>query len=163
MIWVRDRIFPPSASTALPNLPPQGDGRVERRAVGHVELRGAGGFRGTVMEYGTTGGYAGGPERFEPGSLRVVPPAAMNLQHDPAMVLDPAPVYTSTEARVTLTGVIPRGAAELVRRGSLGGLSVEFVARSERLDKGVRVIESADLVAVGLVDRGAYPLSKAVA
>ena len=64
-MWVRNRIHGES-------------GTVERRAVGHVELRGVDGFRGTVMEYGTTGVNVttGGPERFEPGSLRVVSPAA---------------------------------------------------------------------------------------
>ena len=48
-----------------------------------------------------------------------------------------------------------------MRRGALSGFSVEFHSRAERRERGIRVIERADLSGLALVDRGAYPQSKA--
>ena len=101
-------------------------------------------------------------ERFEPGALVPVEPVSLNIQHDPERRIastadglrldhDDKALRISTELR--------EGSAELslVRRGALGGLSVEFHPIAERrAADGVRVIERAALVAVGLVDRGSY-------
>ena len=48
----------------------------------------------------------------------------------------------------------------LVRAGVLRGVSLEFRSKREHFDEsGTRIIESADIVGVGVVDRPAYPAS----
>ena len=43
-----------------------------------------------------------------------------------------------------------------VRAGKLNGLSVEFVAEKEKREAGIRIIEKARLVGIGLVDQPSY-------
>ena len=50
-------------------------------------------------------------------------------------------------------------ALELARRGILRGFSTEFHARRERYESDTRIIESATLPGIGLVDTPAYPQS----
>ena len=47
-----------------------------------------------------------------------------------------------------------------VREGKLNGLSVEFIAEKEKREGGIRIIEKAQLVGIGLVDSPSYPESK---
>ncbi len=47
-------------------------------------------------------------------------------------------------------------AAELVRRGSLKGLSLSFRAIEQRMEDGIRTITRAGLTAIAVVDRPAY-------
>lgn len=58
---------------------------------------------------------------------------------------------------------LPEGSAavQLVKRRSVDSFSIEFHALKERRENGVRVIERAILSGLALVDRGAYPQSKA--
>ena len=54
-------------------------------------------------------------------------------------------------------------ALALVHAGVLRGLSVEFIVSRERDDNGVRLIEAAELVGLGLVARPAYDASAVAA
>ena len=105
-------------------------------------------------------------ERFEPAALVPVEPVTLNLQHDPERRIagtdDGSLRLDHDDRALTISTELREGSAELslVRRGALGGLSVEFHPISERrAADGVRVIERAALVAVGLVDRGSYRTS----
>ena len=129
-----------------------------------VEFRIAGRtLSGVVLRYGDVSpDYR---ERFLPGSLSPVPTVQLNIQHDRNMkVLDAgAFILTDTDRELRIRAELPEGSAalSLVRRGALNGYSVEFNARSERREAGVRVIERAELVGVGLVDKPSYPDSLA--
>ena len=104
-------------------------------------------------------------EMFEAGAFAPIGPVAMNLQHDRSglreiattdggsLRIDDRPDALRVEADLR------EGSAELslVRRRALRGLSVEFRARAEtRNPAGVRVIDRAELVGIGLVDSGSY-------
>lgn len=105
-------------------------------------------------------------ERFVPGAFGAeLPAVAMNLQHDPAVVLIEAGAYVLSDGPRSLDvrAELAEGSAalELVRRGALTGFSVEFHAREERREAGIRVIERAELTGLALVDKPAYLASKA--
>ena len=111
---------------------------------------------GIAMVYGDVS--PGFRERFVPGAFGEMRSVAVNLQHDPALVVAPAATLTDTPRELRVRADLPVGSAALalVRRGALNGFSVEFRALSERREGGVRVIERADLTGLALVDRGAY-------
>ena len=102
------------------------------------------------------------PELFAPGSIRLTEPVTLNLQHDPARQLattaDGSLRLTNTASALSLEAQLAPNSAELnlVRRKTLTGLSVEFRSRREHRAHGLRVIDSADVGAVGLVDIGSY-------
>ena len=105
-------------------------------------------------------------EVFEPGSLEPLEPVTLNLQHDPerriASTADGTLRLSDTPEALTLEADLRAGSAELelVRRGALRGLSVEFHAlRETRSAQGLRVLQRAAYPAVGLVDRGSYRTS----
>lgn len=100
------------------------------------------------------------PERFEAGAFAPLGDVALNLQHDPAIVLATTGdrlALTDTATALEVRAELRDGAAlTLVRRGALRGLSVEFRSLAERRDGGVRVIERASLEGIGLVDSPSY-------
>ena len=103
-------------------------------------------------------------EKFEPGAFGEVGTIALNLQHDPGVVLVRGATLTDSLRELSVSATLPDGSAalSLVKRGALNGFSVEFHAKRERRDAaGVRVVEAADLTGLALVDRGAYPGAKA--
>ena len=104
-------------------------------------------------------------ERFLPGSLAPVPAVPLNLQHDASTVLLEPGGYelNDTERALEVRAELPAGSAALalIQRGALNGYSIEFHAKAERREAGIRVIEKAELTGVALVDRGAYPQSLA--
>ena len=129
-----------------------------------VEFRVAGRtLTGTVLRYGDFSPEHG--ERFMPGSLAPVPAVPLNLQHDRRMVVLEAGefILNDTPRALEVRAELPPDSAaiKLVKRGALNGFSVEFNARSERREAGVRIIERAELVGIGLVDQPSYPASKA--
>ena len=118
---------------------------------------------GVVMRYGDTSPEY--RERFLPGAFAPVPDVPLNVQHDPRLVvLDPGKfMLADTERELRIRADLPVGSAalSLVRRGALSGFSIEFHARAERREAGVRVIGRAVLAGIGLVDQPSYPASKA--
>ena len=117
-------------------------------------------LRGPAMIYGQVA--VDRPERFEPGSLVPVEPVTLNLQHDPerriASTDDGSLRLDHDDRALWITAEMRENSAELelVRRGALTGLSVEFHPIRERQENGLRVISRAALPAIGLVDRGSY-------
>ena len=98
-----------------------------------------------------------------PGAFGEVDRVALNLQHDPALVLAPAAVLIDSPRELRVRADLAEGSAalELTRRGALNGFSIEFHSRLERREGGIRVVERAELTGLALVDRGAYPGSMA--
>ena len=124
-----------------------------------LEVRASGRtLTGEAIRYGQQA--ADRPERFEAGAFAPLGPVALNLQHDPAIVLattgDGLTVTDTATALEVRADLEPGAALTLLRRGALRGLSVEFRALTERRDGGVRVIERAALEAIGLVDAPSY-------
>ena len=117
-------------------------------------------LRGPAMIYGQVA--VDRPERFEPGALELLEPVTLNLQHDPerriASTDDGSLRLDHDDKALTISAELREGSAELelVRRGALTGLSVEFHPIRERQENGLRVISRAALPAIGLVDRGSY-------
>ena len=120
-------------------------------------------LEGSALVYGDTAPDF--QERFLPGSLAPVPSVGLNLQHDPGTVLLEPGSYelNDTERALEVRAELPAGSAALAltRRGALNSFSIEFHAKAERREAGIRVIEKATLTGIALVDRGAYPLSTA--
>ena len=102
-------------------------------------------------------------ERFLPGAFGEVRTIPINLQHDPAIIVAPDALLTDTPRELRVRADLPEGSAALtlIRRGALSGFSIEFHAKAERRDAGIRVVERAELTGLALVDRGAYPESTA--
>ena len=135
---------------------------IERR---EAEIRLAGRtLTGDVMVYGSQARDR--PERFESGAFNPLPDAlALNLQHDPQREiasLGNGLVLQDTPASLELRAELRPDSAELrlVQRGALNGLSVEFHARQETRESGIRVIERAELAGIGLVDAPSYDRSR---
>ena len=116
---------------------------------------------GAAMVYGSRAKDRA--EMFEPGSLQPVYPVTLNLQHDPsreiATTADGSLRLADTSEALNISADLREGSAELelVRRGALRGLSVEFAPLRERRESdGLRVVSRAALPAIGLVDSGSY-------
>ena len=116
---------------------------------------------GVVLRYGDIAPDFG--ERFLPGAFGDVREIAVNLQHDPSLIVAERAALADSPRSLEVRADLPEGSAALalVRRGALSGFSIEFRARAERREAGVRVVERAELTGLALVDRGAYPESKA--
>ena len=129
----------------------------EVRPEGRV-LSGQGIVYGDVARVGTRS------ERFLPGALDVL----LNVQHDRGRVLARTGggglVLTDTATALEVRAELPETAEAsdtltLVERGVLRGFSLEFQALRERMEGPTRVIISARLAGLAVVDRPAYKAS----
>ena len=116
---------------------------------------------GAAMTYGAVSPDF--QERFAPGALQHSGRIDINLQHDPDLVVVRGAMLTDGPRELRVRAELAEGSAalQLVKRGALNGFSIEFHAKAERREAGIRVIERAELVGLALVDRGAYPAAKA--
>ena len=129
-----------------------------------LEVRVAGRtLTGAAMVYGEVARDRA--ERFEPGSLEPIEPVTLNLQHDPerriASTDDGTLRLTNDREALRISADLRAGSAELelVRRGALTGLSVEFHSLRETRAGALRVMQRAVVPAIGLVDRSSYRTS----
>ena len=103
-------------------------------------------------------------ERFARGSVQSTGEAVLNRQHQRAVPLAREPETLTFEVRdngLWMSATLPEtresdDTLALVKARVLRGLSVEFVAKRERFDSGVRVIEAATVYGLAVVDSGAY-------
>ena len=142
--------------------------KIERRYSEGVTLDGRT-LSGLAMPYGQVGKPGGGKpnERFEAGAFGDLSNADVLLN---TMHRRDRPLARSGDGGLTLAddgkalavrAKLPKtrdadDTLALVKAGVLRGLSVEFRARQERREAGVRVIERADLVAIAVVDKPSY-------
>ena len=122
---------------------------------------------GTAMRYGDVADMGAFREMFVSGAFNPIGSVALNLQHDESRVLAKtgnglvlADGPRSLEVRAELSG---KAEHDLVRRGALRGFSIEFVAKDQRFEGGTRIISSAKLSNIALVDEPAYTESLAEA
>ena len=134
----------------------------------YCELRSEGRIlSGTAIAYGDTAILPFGRERFQAGAFPGVEKSdiLLNSGHDRARPLARSLggglVITDSAKALSIRADLPptREADDtitLVTAGILRGLSLEFIARSERREGNVRVVERAELRGLGVVDRPAY-------
>lgn len=143
--------------------------RVELRA--EVDARV---IAGTVIRYGDTARIASFEERFGPGAL-AWEGVSLNIQHDrtrllarhPGAGLDLRTENGGVEMRATLPPTsIADEALQMVDAGLLRGFSLEFRAVDQEWQPGgmgrlpLRLVRSARLTGIGLVDSPAYSQSE---
>ena len=119
---------------------------------------------GLALPYERETTHRGRREMFARGSASSTGDAILNLFHDNRRPVAREPDSLSMEQRddgLYLTATLPEttianDALSLVESRIIRGLSVEFRAARERMIRGVRVIEAAEIRGVGLVPRAAY-------
>lgn len=132
-----------------------------------IEFRRSGNeLEGVVVRYGEQAYIPGiGAETFNPGALKPVADGViLNLMHNrekPVSREGAGLTITASAESVSLRSALPdtiygREAKELVDAGVLRGFSVEFRSLKETRAGDTRVIQEAELHAVGLVDKPAY-------
>lgn len=138
--------------------------KVERRAaLGEVRVEGRK-ISGLVMRYGETS--PSHRETFLSGSIRFADSVHLDLAHDRERVIAWHPggglELQPGHGELRLSAELPPipaadRALEEIRAGKTTGLSVEFRALKESRDgDGVRVIEEAELMGVGIVRNPSY-------
>ena len=140
---------------------------LERR---YAELRADGRrLSGVAIRYGDTATLPWGEERIAAAAFAPIGDVILNASHDRSSPLARTGggglELVDTAESLTIRAELPATRAaddvlELVRRGVMRGLSVEFRAVAERMEGGARVIERARLSGIGVVDTPAYPESE---
>ena len=122
---------------------------------------------GVAVRYGDVARLPWGLEKFTVGAFGDVgkADAILNVQHNRDRPLARTGggglVLEDSAESLRVTAELPQtrdadDALELVRKGILRGLSVEFTPTRERQDQRTRIIQRAQLSGLGLVDRPAY-------
>ena len=123
---------------------------------------------GTAITYGEVASLPWGRERFEAGAWESLADIRMDVQHVRARIIartGGGGLELSDGPEALRIRAVPEQTREaedalrLVRRGVLRGLSIEFRATETRMERGIRIVERAELAAVSLVDSPAYPSS----
>lgn len=139
-----------------------------------VEFRAVTGrtLRGRVVNYGERASDRA--EMFLSGAfVSREDPLVLDVQHDPSIVAastedgtltatdGPRALEVRAELKDARQGEPGSGPLEMVRRGTLRGLSAAFRAVDEHMSSdGTRVVTKAHLVRIGLVDQGSYSGSR---
>ena len=124
---------------------------------------------GPAIRYGETS--PSHRERFEAGAFNLADGRTrwLDVGHDPERVI----AYTGgglklrdTSQALEVAATLPKipaadRALQAVHDGKLRGFSIEFHAREERTESGIRVVSRADLAGVGLVAHPSYEGSTA--
>ena len=141
-----------------------------RRRLTEIRIEGRR-LSGVALRYGDTATLPWGvDERIEAGAFGDLADAdvTLNVMHDRARPIARTGggglsiVDTASELRIVADLPETSEASDvltMVRSRVYRGLSVEFLAKRESQLESVRVIQSARLLAVGIVDRPAYPQS----
>ena len=108
-----------------------------------------------------------GPEKFLPGAFGDVSKLdlLLTVQHRRDRAISRTGhglTLIDSEKRLEVRADLPQtteadDALENVKSGIFKGLSIEFAAREERRESGIRVVSSAFLGGVSVVDTPAYP------
>ena len=129
-------------------------------------------IHGVAVDYGDVSLRPGGMrERFEPGAFGDVDSldTILHFQHERARPIARTGggglVLRDSPERLEVAATLPEtrdgdDALLLARKGILRGFSTEFHARRERFEQDTRIIESARLPGLGLVDTPAFPQSR---
>ena len=131
-------------------------------------------LEGTALVYGDVARVGSRAERFEAGALGAVESldVLLNVQHDRARPLARTMggglILTDSAEALEVRAELPEtresdDTLALVEAGVLRGLSLEFVSLREHREGTTRVIASARLVGVAVVDRPAYKASTVAA
>ena len=125
-------------------------------------------LEGVAIKYGSTARVGRISERFIPGAFGDISAvdAILNVNHERGrplartagggLTLTDSPELLSVRAELPQT-VLADETLELIRLGVLRGLSIEFIALVHRISAGIRLVSSARLRGVSVVDRAAYP------
>ena len=119
---------------------------------------------GTVITYGDEAivpvNGSAMRETFAPGAFAPLPSVPLVAMHDESMPILRAGEYelADSDRALSISATLPKksAVAHLIRMQALNGFSVRFIPLSERMENGVRVIERAKLLHVGVVDAPAY-------
>ena len=126
-------------------------------------------LRGVAVTYGDVAKVAGLEERIEPGAFGTLGDVILNGHHDRAQPLartgGAGLELSDTAERLAFAATLPETRAAddvltLVRGGVMRGASIEMRVTGQRFEGAVRVIERAQLAAIGIVDTPAYPASE---
>ena len=132
-------------------------------------------LEGTAIVYGDVARIGTRAERFLPGALGADVgglDVLLNVMHDSGRVLARSGggglVLTDTPTALEVRAELPETSESadclaLVEAGVLRGLSLEFISLRAHMEGATRIIASARLVNIGVVDRPAYPASKVAA